>query len=80
MVVWPLFSHPRETMGGVPSKKKVGSNNKLYKSLESVTKINSMQPVLSMSDKFQKKVELEDEQDSEDEWMNQDFFESSVFW
>jgi hypothetical protein len=39
----------------------MGYNHKLYKSLESVTKINSMQPVLSMSEKSNKKVEPEEE-------------------
>ena len=64
----------------IQPKSKVGFNPKMYKSLESVQKVNSMQPVLSMNDKAQKKIEPEDDNDSEDEWMNQDFFESSVFW
>ena len=39
-----------------------------------------MQPVMSMNEKAYKKIEPEDDKDSEDEWMNQDFFESSIFW
>ena len=60
MVVWPLFEHRREAMAGAPAKK-MGYNHKLYKSLESVTKVNSMQPVLSMSDKAHKRAEPEED-------------------
>lgn len=59
-VLWPLFEHRREAKAGAPARK-MGYNHKLYKSLESVTKINGMQPVLSMSEKSHKKVEPEEE-------------------
>ena len=39
-----------------------------------------MTPVLPINEKNYKKYEFEDERDSDDEWMNQDFFESSYIW
>lgn len=39
-----------------------------------------MTPVQPLNDKGIKKNEFEEEKDSDDEWMNQDFFESSIFW
>jgi hypothetical protein len=69
MVVWPLYEFKRDQMAA-QSKSKIGFNAKMYKSLESVSKINSMQPVLPMNNKGNKKIEPEDDKDSEDEWMN----------
>jgi hypothetical protein len=39
-----------------------------------------MTPVLPFHDKGGKKYEFEEDKDSDDEWMNQDFFESSAIW
>ena len=62
-------------------RNKLGFNQKLFKNLESVKTVNQMAPVLPLSsERNGKRHEFEDERDSDDEWLNQDFFESSYIW
>lgn len=61
----------------------MGFNEIKFKNLESVKEVNNLKP-------FKPKGHLkklwysgesdEDDKDSEDEWKNKDFFESSIFW
>ena len=39
-----------------------------------------MTPVLPLYDRGGNKYEFEEDKDSDDEYLNQDFFESSIFW
>ncbi len=61
----------------------MGFNEIKFKNLESVKEVNKLKP-------FKPKGHLkklwysgesdDDDKDSEDEWKNKDFFESSIFW
>jgi len=63
------------------NSRKFGFNQKKFKNIESVKKLNSLVPIQPAKNSRSKKQDSEDdEQDSEDEWKNQDFFESSVFF
>ena len=61
-------------------RKKLGFNQKLYNNIDSVRRIDDLAPVLSQNEKAHRKIESESDKDSEDEWKNADFFESSIFW
>ena len=63
-----------------PPRKKIGFNKKLYNNIDSVRLVDDLVPVLSRNEKAHRKVESESDKDSEDEWKNADFFESSIFW
>jgi len=45
-----------------------------------VRNVEALEPVLSLNEKAHRKIESESDKDSEDEWKNADFFESSIFW
>lgn len=42
--------------------------------------INNMSVTYGLDEQQQHRVDSSSENDSEDEWKNQDFFESSVYW
>ena len=61
-------------------RKKLGFNKTFYANITSVRNIDDLEPVLSLNEKAHRKIESESDKDSEDEWKNADFFESSIFW
>lgn len=48
--------------------------------MSSVARVGDLDLQQTRNPKARKYVESESDVDSEDEWQNQDFFESSVFW
>lgn len=61
----------------------MGFNNQKFKNLESVHEINKLvatKPQGHLKKMWYTGESDDDDKDSEDEWKNKDFFESSIFW
>ena len=85
-ILWPIHEFRKtgpsiaQQQGSPASdKKKFGYNKKRLKALPSVHQVNDVNPLAPMT-KNKREQESEDDFDSEDEWLNADFFESSIFW
>lgn len=85
-ILWPIFECKNgvSIMNGQGRSKegrvKFGYNRNVFKSIPSVEDVNRLSAQKSKTGKQQREQDTESEPDSEDEWRNEDFFESSVFW